>query len=346
MMEKTDKPSDVFVGGVSKTFDGSPVLQKIDLTVNSSETLSLLGPSGCGKTTLLRAIAGLESPEQGQITIGKQTVFNKSISIAPEKRRVGMVFQDAALFPHMTVAQNVAYGLNKKEPHSQRVSELLEIVGLPNFEKRRPETLSGGQKQRVAIARALAPRPAVLLLDEPFSNLDSALRIEVRREVHRLLSELGVTTIFVTHDQDEAFLLGDRVAIMNGGQILQVDYPHVIYTKPLTRWIASFVGSVNLVPCTASGDEVETLLGTVKLDKKHEGKVELVIRPENLQLRPGDSGEVEIIEYYGHDSLVTVKLDDGNRFAVRTASPDSHRKGDRIHLEHKEIKVSAFEANS
>ena len=174
-MKVNSEFGDVVVEGVSKTFDGETVLAKIDLKVASSEILSLLGPSGCGKTTLLRSIAGLENPEEGKITICDQVVLDDDISIAPEKRKVGMVFQDAALFPHMTVEQNVAYGLKKNDPKKQRVSELLEIVGLPNFEKRRPETLSGGQKQRIALARALAPRPSVLLLDEPFSNLDLSL---------------------------------------------------------------------------------------------------------------------------------------------------------------------------
>ena len=253
-----------------------------------------------------------------------------------------MVFQDAALFPHMTVEQNVAYGLKKSDPKKQRVSELLEIVGLPNFEKRRPETLSGGQKQRIALARALAPRPSVLLLDEPFSNLDSALRIEVRAEVNRLISELGVTTIFVTHDQDEAFLLGDRVAVMNNGKILQVDSPSIIYEKPSSNWIASFVGAVNLITCKASGHKAETPIGFLKLDQHYEGDVELVLRPENLMLTNGDDAEIEIIEYYGHDSLVTVKLNDGTKLKVRTAPATAHLKGDRVGLEHKDVEVSAF----
>tara|TARA_Y100001936_G_scaffold125405_1_gene122744 strand:+ start:285 stop:1322 length:1038 start_codon:yes stop_codon:yes gene_type:complete len=341
-MKVNSEFGDVVVEGVSKTFDGETVLAKIDLKVASSEILSLLGPSGCGKTTLLRSIAGLENPEEGKITICDQIVLDNEVSIAPEKRKVGMVFQDAALFPHMTVEQNVAYGLKKSDPKKQRVSELLEIVGLPNFEKRRPETLSGGQKQRIALARALAPRPSVLLLDEPFSNLDSALRIEVRAEVNRLISELGVTTIFVTHDQDEAFLLGDRVAVMNNGKILQVDSPSIIYEKPSNNWIASFVGAVNLITCKASGHKAETPIGFLKLDQHYEGDVELVLRPENLMLTNGDDAEIEIIEYYGHDSLVTVKLNDGTKLKVRTAPATAHLKGDRVGLEHKDVEVSAF----
>jgi iron(III) transport system ATP-binding protein len=307
-MKKISGPGEVSVEGVSKTFDQEVVLEKIELEVAPSETLSLLGPSGCGKTTLLRSIAGLENPEEGKIKIGDQVVFDIGISIAPEKRKIGMVFQDAALFPHMSVEQNVSYGLKKTDPKKERVSELLEIVGLPNFEKRRPETLSGGQKQRIALARALAPKPSVLLLDEPFSNLDSALRIEVRAEVHRLISELGITAIFVTHDQDEAFLLGDRVAVMNNGKILQVDLPNVIYEKPSNNWIASFVGAVNLVSCKVSGNKAETLLGLLRLDDSYEGDFELVLRPENLILTNGNDAEIETIEYYGHDSLLTLKL--------------------------------------
>ncbi len=309
-MDNNSEFGEVKVEGVSKTFDEQSVLAKIDLKIATSEILSLLGPSGCGKTTLLRSIAGLENPEEGRITICDQIVLDDDIHVAPEKRKVGMVFQDAALFPHMTVEQNVSYGLKKDVPKKQRVAELLEIVGLPNFEKRRPETLSGGQKQRVALARALAPRPSVLLLDEPFSNLDSALRVEVRAEVHRLIGELGITTIFVTHDQDEAFLLGDRVAVMNDGKI------------------------------------AETPIGFLKLDQDHDGDVELVIRPENLVITSGDDAEIETVEYYGHDSLLTVKLNDGTKLKVRTAPATSHIKGDRVGLEHKDIEVSAFRKNT
>ena len=345
-MDNNSEFGEVKVEGVSKTFDEQSVLAKIDLKIATSEILSLLGPSGCGKTTLLRSIAGLENPEEGRITICDQIVLDDDIHVAPEKRKVGMVFQDAALFPHMTVEQNVSYGLKKDVPKKQRVAELLEIVGLPNFEKRRPETLSGGQKQRVALARALAPRPSVLLLDEPFSNLDSALRVEVRAEVPRLIGELGITTIFVTHDQDEAFLLGDRVAVMNDGKILQVDSPNVIYDKPSNNWIASFVGAVNLVRCKASGDKAETPIGFLKLDQDHDGDVELVIRPENLVITSGDDAEIETVEYYGHDSLLTVKLNDGTKLKVRTAPATSHIKGDRVGLEHKDIEVSAFRKNT
>ncbi|MBD36026.1 MAG: hypothetical protein CL512_04595 [Actinobacteria bacterium] len=345
-MKTISGPGAVSVKGISKTFDQETVLEKIELEVAPSETLSLLGPSGCGKTTLLRSIAGLEKPEEGEIKIGDQVVFGIGISIAPEKRKIGMVFQDAALFPHMSVEQNVSYGLKKTDSKKERVSELLEIVGLPNFEKRRPETLSGGQKQRIALARALAPKPSVLLLDEPFSNLDSALRIEVRAEVHRLIDELGITAIFVTHDQDEAFLLGNRVAVMNNGKILQVDSPNVIYEKPSNDWIASFVGAVNLISCNVSGNEVETSLGVLRLDGSYEGNFEVVLRPENLVLTDGSDAEIEAIEYYGHDSLITVKLDDETRLKVRTTPSVSHTKGARFGIEHKNIEVSAVRKNS
>ena len=190
----------VVVAGLDKSFDGPPVLAGVDLEVEPGESLALLGPSGCGKTTLLRLIAGLERPNAGTVTVGDTEMAGPDAWVPPEKRKVGMVFQDWALFPHLTVGRNVGYGLPRGERDGPRVAEALEMVGLGDLADRMPETLSGGQKQRVALARAIAPRPTVLLLDEPFSNLDSALRIGVRTEVHRLLVDLAITSVFVTHD--------------------------------------------------------------------------------------------------------------------------------------------------
>ena len=211
----------VDVRGVHKSFGTTAVLRDVDLDVPSGSVVALLGPSGCGKTTLLRIIAGLEAPDAGEVRVGGRLLTGPATSVPPEHRRVGMVFQDWGLFPHLTVAQNVGYGLPRGERRGARVDEALELVGLVGLGHRSPTTLSGGQQQRVALARALAPRPSVLLLDEPFSNLDAALRVQVRGEVHRLLRELGVTTVFVTHDQEEAFVLGDEVAVMSEGRVVQ-----------------------------------------------------------------------------------------------------------------------------
>ena len=228
------------------SYDEDPVLHGVSLNVATGESLALLGPSGCGKTTLLRLIAGLERPSSGSITIGEDLVAGDAW-VPPDRRRVGMVFQDWALFPHLSVAKNVAYGLTKSSTRDTEVAAALEMMNLAELADRMPATLSGGQQQRVALARALAPRPGILLLDEPFSNLDTSLRIEVRTEVRRLLADLGITSIFVTHDQDEAFIVGDRVAVMRQGEVVQTDSPQVLYHHPVDQWTAEFVGTVSVL---------------------------------------------------------------------------------------------------
>ena len=234
--------------------------------------VALLGPSGCGKTTLLRTIAGLERLDGGEVRIGDAVVSGPGAHVPPERRRVGMVFQDWALFPHLTVAQNVGYGLPRVDRRGPRVEAALAMVGLAGLGDRSPGTLSGGQQQRVALARALAPEPGVLLLDEPFSNLDSALRVQVRTEVHQLLADLGVTTVFVTHDQEEAFVLGDEVAVMHEGAIVQQAEPATLYARPATPWVATFVGDANLVEATADGHTAATPVGPIALDAPGRGR--------------------------------------------------------------------------
>jgi ABC-type sulfate/molybdate transport systems ATPase subunit len=221
-----------------KRFGDVEVLKQVSIDVAPGGIVALLGPSGCGKTTLLRSIAGLERLDAGSIAIGGVAVTAPTVHVRPEQRRIGMVFQDWALFPHLTVAQNVGYGLTREERRGDRIAESLDLVGLGGLGDRLPATLSGGQQQRVALARALAPQPTALLLDEPFSNLDTTLRVQVRGEVHRLLAELGVTTVFVTHDQEEAFVLGDRVAVMHEGRIEQLDTLRRSTPTPRTRWVA------------------------------------------------------------------------------------------------------------
>jgi iron(III) transport system ATP-binding protein len=211
----------VSVRSVSKSFDAAPVLRDVDLRVDAGQIVALLGPSGCGKTTLLRAIAGLERPDQGEVWLGERLLSGRGTFVAPERRRIGMVFQDWALFPHLSVGRNVGFGLTRAERRSGRIEAALQLVELTGLADRMPATLSGGQQQRVALARALANRPAALLLDEPFSNLDATLRVSIRAEVQRLLRELSLTAVFVTHDQEEAFLLGDQVAVMLGGTVVQ-----------------------------------------------------------------------------------------------------------------------------
>jgi iron(III) transport system ATP-binding protein len=246
---------------ISKQFSSAktPVLQAISFTLHQGELLSLLGSSGCGKTTLLRVIAGFESPQSGTIQFSGQCVAGGDRSLPPERRDIGMVFQDYALFPHLNVADNVAFGLkrshrNRSTPQArqihQRVAETLALVKLTGFEKRYPHQLSGGQQQRVALARALAPQPSLILLDEPLSNLDVQVRLTLRQEIREILKRTGTAAIFVTHDQEEALSISDRIAVLNHGQIEQIGTPEELYQSPCTRFVAEFVAQANLLPAT------------------------------------------------------------------------------------------------
>jgi iron(III) transport system ATP-binding protein len=323
-------PADVEVSAVSKSFGATSVLQDVSLDVGTGRMVALLGPSGCGKTTLLRIVAGLETPDTGEVRVAGRLLTGPGVMVAPEKRRVGMVFQDWALFPHMTVAKNVGYGLPRDAGRAERVAQALEMVGLAGLGDRQPATLSGGQQQRVALARAIAPEPTVLLLDEPFSNLDTALRVQVRGEVHHLLVDLGITTVFVTHDQEEAFILGDEVAVMNGGVIVQQATPADLYRTPASRWVAGFVGDANLLPGVVSNGHATTAIGDVPLTSGAAGEVDVLLRPEELRLAGGDGGVVELTEYYGHDTVYVVKLSDGAVLRVRAGSAPEFVRGDRV----------------
>ncbi len=321
----------VEVRDVSKSYTaGVPVLRHVSLSVGPGDVVALLGPSGCGKTTLLRTIAGLERPDDGEVSVGGRVLTGPGTHVAPERRQVGMVFQDWALFPHLSVAANVGYGLDRAGRRSGRVEESLALVGLDGLGDRRPGTLSGGQQQRVALARALAPRPGVLLLDEPFSNLDSALRVEVRTEVHRLLGDLGVTTVFVTHDQEEAFVLGDQVAVMRAGVIEQLATPAALYARPASAWVAGFVGDANLVHGEARGGVAGTAVGPVPLDEPGRGARTVLVRPEHLRLGPGVMATVTLVEFYGHDTVYELALPDGDSLRARTGPGTSFRRGERV----------------
>ena len=334
----------VTVDGVSVSYDGAVcAVDDVSVSVAAGSIVSLLGPSGCGKTSLLRAIAGLERPVSGSISIGDHVVSGPGAWVKPEHRSVGMVFQDGALFPHLTVADNIAFGLNashikaSRSERTTRVGELLDLVDLAGLGDRLPETLSGGQQQRVALARSLAPNPSVLLLDEPFSALDAGLRVHVRAEVARILREIGVTSIFVTHDQDEAFVLGDQVAVMREGRVEQFGAPDELYRTPATKWVARFVGEANFVtgrPCAAA-DCVETPLGVVSIAsdstvKASDGDVDVLVRPEQVILSPGDAAEITAVEYYGHDVRYELLLTDGTTLSARTHPDVLRQRGDRV----------------
>ena len=309
------------VEGVWKSFGSVPVLEDISFSVPKASTLVLLGPSGCGKTTLLRVIAGLERPDKGQVWRGEELLTGESTYVDVRHRRIGMVFQDLALFPHMSVFKNVAYGL----PHGKRrdreiVEEAIDLVNLEGLEHRRPHQLSGGQQQRVALARALVPRPEVILFDEPFASLDTSLRIEVRSEVHELLHALGTTAVFVTHDQEEAFVIGEEVVVMKDKRIVQHDRPSVLYRQPVSPWVGLFVGHANMLPATIQGTTASTCIGDIELldaagavDAGAGGvaaskPVNVLVRPEHLQLVDGSAGKVELVEYHGHDTMYAVRL--------------------------------------
>jgi iron(III) transport system ATP-binding protein len=342
-------PVAIDVRAVSKRFGQLEVLRDVDLRVEPGQIVALLGSSGCGKTTLLRTIAGLERLDAGEVRVGDRLLSTaaRDVHVPPEKRRVGMVFQDWALFPHLTVAQNVGYGLPRAERRGRRVAAALHMVGLDGLGGRQPATMSGGQQQRVALARALAPQPGVLLLDEPFSNLDSTLRVQVRTEVHQLLADLGVTTVFVTHDQEEAFVLGDEVAVMQSGRIVQQARPAELYARPATPWVATFVGDANLVVGDGRGDHAVTAVGDVALDVSRtggsaRGPVEVVLRAEQLRLDPlgaanADGGRgvpatVQLIEYYGHDTVYLVRPDGADPVRARAAAMPRFGRGDRVLL--------------
>lgn len=330
-MSTTADAKRVRLAGVHHDYGDAPVLHNVDLEVASGETMVLLGPSGCGKTTLLRIIAGLERATAGSVSIGDRRVTGPDAWVPPEGRRVGMVFQDWALFPHLTVGANVGYGLPRGERDGPRVRKALAMVGLADLVDRMPSTLSGGQQQRVALARALAPEPGVLLLDEPFSNLDTVLRVEVRTEVHRLLRELGITSIFVTHDQEEAFVLGERVAVMREGLVVQVATPRELYTAPADRGIAEFVGSGTILETQATGGMAESPIGPVPVGVDT-GPVDLLLRPEQLAIRDGANASVELVEYYGHDAMVFVSAGD-LQLRVRCGPDFTVRRGDRVAVE-------------
>lgn len=306
--------------GLTRRYGAHVAVDGVDLTVAAGQFAALLGPSGCGKTTLLRLIAGFEQPDAGTIVIGGcAAVSATGASLPPERRSVGMVFQDYALFPHLSVEQNVAYGLGRSPGRAARVAELLELVGLASAGRRMPHQLSGGQQQRVALARALAPRPALLLLDEPFSNLDAGLRQAVRAEVRRILRHEQVTALFVTHDQEEALSLADVVAVMLAGSVAQVARPRELYERPLTREVAAFVGAANFLPATADGVTAECVLGRLPLARPAHGSVEVLLRPELITLVPDPAGPHTVVErsYFGADQLIELRLAGGAALRAR-----------------------------
>lgn len=270
--------------GLNKSFGAVQAISDLDLVVEQGELLAVVGPSGCGKTTLLRLIAGFEQPDSGLIRLHGRLIASEEIYIPPEKRGVGMVFQDYALFPHLTVEKNVGFGLDHRQGREERVTRMLELVHLSGFERRYPHELSGGERQRVALARALAPQPEVVLLDEPFSNLDADRRLQMRAEVRSILKEVGSTAIFVTHDQGEALFMGDRLAILNRGRIEQVGDPETVFHQPETRFVANFLGQTEFIPGLRVSAGIHTEIGllTQEVDLPIGSPVEIALRADDV----------------------------------------------------------------
>ncbi len=304
--------------GVSKTFGTSVAVEEFDIEVKRGQILALVGPSGCGKTTVLRMIAGLEVLDTGRIEIGGELVASTGRHLGPDKRSVGIVFQDYALFPHMTVEANVGYSLGR-EGRSERVEEVLLLVGLEGLGKRLPSELSGGQQQRVALARTLASKPDVLLLDEPFSNLDAGLRERVRAEIREIVKAAGTTTVFVTHDQQEALFMGDLVGVQVDGRIEQVDVPERVFHRPATNFVARFMGMADFLPVEVVGTRLVTEAGPARAIPGFEPPASLPLqvmaRPDDFVLAPSDEGQGVVMDrvFQGWAYTYEVELNSGLR---------------------------------
>jgi iron(III) transport system ATP-binding protein len=339
---------------VAKSFGPIMALDRFELEVWPGQTLCLLGPSGCGKTTALRLIAGFEQPDRGSIEIKGRRVAAPGASVPPERRRVGMVFQDFALFPHLDVRENVGYGIRRDPDRHVRVSELLEMVGLAADAERMPHQLSGGMQQRVALARALAPRPDVILLDEPFSNLDQALRTQLRGEVRGILRQAKATAIFVTHDQEEALTIADHVCVMARGYVEQCAAPEIVYAEPASPFVATFVGVANLVHAEIDGGVARTRFGRVRLigpaASQPQGRAMVVLRPEHFQLDeapdgPATANRWKVIDrrFSGAELLLELQAPDGMRLWSEAGQHVRRLTiGDTVDLQLRDVETVAF----
>ncbi len=314
------------INGLVKGFAGAPVLGGVDLSVGRGRLVAVLGASGSGKTTLLRLLCGFERADAGSIRLGARMVAAPGLHLRPERRRIGYVAQEGALFPHLCVADNVTFGLSRHRRRARyRVEELLRLVGLSGaYADRLPHALSGGEQQRVALARALAPEPALVLLDEPFSALDAALRIETRHAVASALQAAGATALLVTHDQSEALSMGHRVAVLRGGRLVQVADPRTLYRRPVDAALARFVGEAVLLAGRVVGGMAHCALGTLQLiEPVPDGPVELMIRPEQIRAlpahEPGVAARVIASVFYGPEASVRLRLEDGAVLAARMA---------------------------
>lgn len=341
---------------VTKQFSSTAAaaVSSVSFTLNQGDLLALLGPSGCGKTTLLRLIAGFEQPQSGSIAIAGQEVAGQAAWIPPEKRGVGMVFQDYALFPHLTVSQNVGFGLSQKPAAvMQRVKQAIALVGLQGMEQRYPHQLSGGQQQRVALARALAPHPFLVLLDEPLSNLDVQVRLRLRQELRDILKAAGTSAIFVTHDQEEAMSIADRLAVMRDGRLEQLDTPEAVYRHPASRFVAEFVAQANFLPAqrrdqvwqTEIGDlPIESISGNFNHSQPLDDRVELMVRQEEFRLEPDESSQIVISDrqFLGREYRYRLQTPAQQELIVRTPTSTALSIGAPVRVILAAASVQAF----
>ena len=327
--------------GVTKHYGDVRAVEGVDFALQPGETISILGPSGCGKTTTLRLIAGFELPDAGEISICGKVVSGPGIHVQPDRRSVGMVFQEYALFPHKTVAENVSFGLNRLNSHERglRTREVIELVRLSGLEERYPHELSGGQQQRVALARTIAPRPVSVLLDEPFSNLDAGMRQSMRREVQGILRENGIAAIFVTHDREEAFATADRVGVMRGGRLEQIDAPDVVYHSPATPFVAEAAGTSDFIRGEIERGFAVTEIGRLPYvngnGRLSEGdRVMLLVRPDDFQVVQHESGPstVRAREFRGDETVLDVSTPSGAIVRCRQRSYSKLAPGTRVTL--------------
>ena len=343
----------IVLSGATKQFAGgaSPAVWDVSFDVEPGEIVALLGPSGCGKTTTLRLIAGFERLDAGSVSINGRVMDDGRGYVPPEKRSVGMVFQDFALFPHLTVAGNIGFGLirSSKREREERVRELAELAGLTEFLDRYPHQLSGGQQQRVALARALAPKPDVLLLDEPFSNLDTELRVQMRTEVRELLKAVGTTAVLVTHDQQEAMTVADRMAVMLGGRVEQIDTPDVVYHYPATRAVASFVGLGTFVPARIAGAVASSDVGQFTIDgPPGPDNVDLLLRPRDVTLTVDPEG-IAVVQsriFHGAEFTYRVQLPCGVTLQSNQPSHIDISPGTRVSVRCARVRLAAYDADA